>query len=708
MSQINLKCFNWDKNYYIWNVIWNKKKVLDESFKITAVESNKTYAIQLRFVDILGLELNSNLFFNISKLVNIESIFFFYTNFKIFINGSVIFINHVDKKLNFFGNITTVGFGFTVAYSIQTCPFIFLNTKIEYLFFYGLSNTFLKRNKLGFSTFNNSINTIVKKLHISVYKVNLDKKLMSEDIFKNIIFLILNGQFKFIRNNVLNSFKKLIYLELSIKNFINFLDENSKLLHVFKPNRKNFTRVIQIIVDFNDDYQFPNEDFCLFKDFYTSNLTKVFVKARIFMCTETLGFLLRKSNIDMEILEFMDFYKLNLNFPTCLINETTEIRLMEKFLNNCQKPNLIKINSKLTDFDLIYFSEIINTLNFIISPIICLFSILINLLNLKILFNIKMFQRSMKNKLMIVNSLINFLYSVIYCVHLINKCVYVNGIFCSAIMRNKYVQLFDIIFVEFLVGVLKIWSNITIILLSWIRLSRLIESQPIVKKIAKLKQKKIFKFTFGFFLTISILLCVDKLFTVRINENFFVLDYKNYEEFPNKNTFILFLYREVGKHSYKILFYDKQALFFYIIFILNFFINDFLIYFFILLIDFNFLFFINEKFKFKILLAKMLNTKKEKELKNTKQKIARTVCLNLLITFMLKFSYFGVSLYIFIIKIRSNLGTDNIFFNFSQTCSSYLEFSELFYILSIAYSIILFKNLNRNFKESLDCMIMKY
>ncbi|RMZ94578.1 hypothetical protein BpHYR1_038483, partial [Brachionus plicatilis] len=42
---------------------------------------------------------------------------------------------------------------------------------------------------------------------------------------------------------------------------------------------------------------------------------------------------------------------------------------------------------------------------------------------------------------------------------------------------------------------------------------------------------------------------MDKLFVVRMNEQFFVMDETDYEEFPNKNTFILDSFRGVGHHS---------------------------------------------------------------------------------------------------------------------------------------------------------------
>lgn len=703
ISQVDSDCFYWNKNYFTLNVIWNKKKVLDESFQITALKTHQTFSILIQLIDIVAFNLKSNLFFDLSKKVNISSIYFHYSKFKTLLNCSANFNTNSNqsKDINFFGKLKTIGFAFTVTYFKQTCPLVFLNSKIENIYFYGLSDTFLKPNVLGFLSTNNSLNSDIKQIFIYGYRLDLDKQMLSANIFKMLVSLNLFGQFKFIGKEVLQNFDKLVYLAFSIRNLREFLYQNSKSLHEFITNKQNFTRVIQIQI--NENYQFPDEDFCLFKDFYASNSTFVFISSPVTNCSDTLKMLLKNSNLNQIIEDFIQTYGIALKFNHCPINLTLETQLLNSISKHCHKAENINPKSERTDQDIIYFSQIFNFSTILISPVLCLITIIINLINLKILVNIKAAKRSTANYLMTVCSIINLVFSVIFSIHLVNKCVYVNGIFCSAILRHKYVQWYDIIFVEFILGMLKIWSNITIIGISWLRLNGLATNDNSIKFKRKIEENKKSKILIILFLILSIILSIDKLFTVRINDKYFLIDYQNYEEFPNRNTFMLNIIRDVGSHSYEQILYSyNQAIFFYITFVLSFIVNDFLLYLILFLIDLYIVIVVREKLKFKVKLAKKLDTKEEKNLENTEKKINYTICWNLLIVFVLKFCHFGVSLYIFMKRISSNRGKHNICFNFSQVCSNYLEFSELFYILSNSYSIILFKNLNQTFKDSLN------
>ncbi|RMZ96958.1 hypothetical protein BpHYR1_015712 [Brachionus plicatilis] len=152
----------------------------------------------------------------------------------------------------------------------------------------------------------------------------------------------------------------------------------------------------------------------------------------------------KNSDFSEEISQFIKIYSISLGFSQCSFNNHSKV---------------IEPKSKLTFTDLVYISGILN------------------------------FTRSYSKNLMSFNSAINLLFSIIYCIHLINKCVYVNGIFCSAIKEERYVQLFDIIFVGFFLSILKTLANITIIGISWIRLVHLLGDRSWVKKLIEIKNK---------------------------------------------------------------------------------------------------------------------------------------------------------------------------------------------------------------------------
>ena len=308
---------------------------------------------------------------------------------------------------------------------------------------------------------------------------------------------------------------------------------------------------------------------------------------------------------------------------------------------------------------------------------------------------------------MILNSVINLVYSVIFAIHLINRCVYINGIFCSTILTNKYVQLFDIIFVEFFLAILKIWSNVSLIGISWLRLAFLIKDKTWVKRIEKFLKKKSSKICLVSLLIMSVLISIDKLFLVRVNERYFIMDEEYYEEFPDKNNFISVLYRDVGngknEQSKNVLFSGTVTYIFYLMYFLNFILNDFLIYLLMFSIDIIMLFYLRRQIKSKKKLRLNFNLNNDGNLENAEARISYTVITNLIIVFLLKSLHLAVSIYLLIIKTFSNKRDKlNICFYYSRFCSNLLEFTELFYLLSNAYTIILYCNLNKNFKLSFE------
>ncbi|CAF0990548.1 unnamed protein product [Brachionus calyciflorus] len=132
-------------------------------------------------------------------------------------------------------------------------------------------------------------------------------------------------------------------------------------------------------------------------------------------------------------------------------------------------------------------------------------------------------------------------------------------------------QFYDILIIEFLLNILKFWSNISIIILSWVRLNLLFENNNL--KFKWLNKRRII--TPIIFL--SIVLWIDKLFTVRVNQNYFVFDEKDYDEFPSKNTFQEYVIRTKRSSNF-IKYLGQTSYIFYILFVFNFLLNDVVVF----------------------------------------------------------------------------------------------------------------------------------
>ncbi|CAF1069689.1 unnamed protein product, partial [Brachionus calyciflorus] len=336
--------------------------------------------------------------------------------------------------------------------------------------------------------------------------------------------------------------------------------------------------------------------------------------------------LMRNSDFTDRILNFTLTYRIYLSEKSCSMDQNVENIFINALSINCEKAKIYKSNSKMSYNDIIYISEILNYITIVMIPIISIITIITNIMNLKILNNIKPNETTASNKLMKLNSLINLIYSVIYCTHLINKCIYVNGIFCSTILREKATQLFEVIFVEFFLSLLKIWSNVLIIGISWLRLSLLIKDEFWVKKCIKFQRQKKAKILAKFLFLISILISIDKLFIVRVNENLLVIDENYYEEFPNKNSFISVLYRDINSKqgNKNVLFTGKISYIFYLLNFVNFILNDVFIYLLMLIIDIIMVYYLKKQIKAKKDLRKKCKTdnKFKKSLENLESKIS--------------------------------------------------------------------------------------
>lgn len=689
-DDFNFNCLYLQSNNYKLNLLPSKRLSLNFQFNYQEPTIFPNKQISLNFLKITSFDLNTNLFIHLQKKVKIDSLNFFYSEFFVLSNGTKDCLT--NKTTGIFGKINILGFGFSVRYFKQTCPIILANSEIQTLQFYGFSDTFLIRNKLEFLFTNKKLNTSIQELVIKAYQLNLNEAFFDKNLFEKLKRLELRGV---IRKISIKNIPNFVTLDIYLDNILEFIFINQKTFKTADTNEESKVKFLKI---YGNEYKFSDQDLCYFKSFIYLEKIRLEYLRDFYYCTCTVLFLLNISLYKNDKMQsFNQMCSSSISIDKCKI---------EKKLESC---NLSTIEKKLqfTPLDLIYISEILNFITLVTSPVISIITILVNLLNLKILYLLKSKQNSTLSKLMIVNSMINFVYSVINFVHLINKCVYVNGIFCSAIFREKLVQIFEIIFVEFLLNNLKTWSNISIISISWLRLCLLISDKPWLKMITKFQKKKKAKFLFATLFTISLFLSIDKLFVVRVNENFFVLDDKDYEEFPNKNTFMLQTYRDLGYHSIEnIYFFGTNAIIFYALFVSSFILNDILLYLILFLIDLTILYYLRIKINFKKKLAKQLKMDRNK-LNDTQLIIDWTVGVNLMIVFILRFIHFSVSLYIFIKKLFSNINDSNICFYYSRVCSNYMEFSEQFYNLSNAYTIILFRNLNKDFKESLN-LVLKF
>ncbi|CAF0784380.1 unnamed protein product [Brachionus calyciflorus] len=641
-----------------------------------------------------------------------------FNKMKIYFYFSFLNINSECKIFEGFNftKLSTFKFAGTVSYSLNTCPLIFSFYDLYFLEFYGLSNTFIKTNILGFQSIQNTSHLYkIKGLNFYIYKADLTTQLFEYNLLNNIESITIQGIWKSADKNLFSMFKSQI-VYIVIEDIPSVFNDGGDWLSSFKL-MSNLTEFLEVRLEiFPSTYTFPNDDFCFYVNVPNNRnfLLSVFLDEYLvdFKCTCTM------------ILFFGTYYNLlNTSFKfkknsysSWQFDSLTEKGCFNKtFIESCHidsRRQKCKIYDKKTFFSrnkIIEDSQHIDFVSSIISEIISIVGLLTNILNMLVLFptsknlQIKKEMSKILYKLMLSNSLINFVYYLINIFHIMNKCVEANGILCPKIYFNILVQYFDIYFVEFFGSILKLWSGLTFIGISITRLD-LISSNKL-----KNKEKSI-KVILIIFFILTFSLNLDKLFNLVVNRDYYFLttDTDEEAEFPMRNTF--FSNMEVNNINLasNIIYSGLISKIFYSLFVINFVLND-IIYFFILtffdlalwkkLIDQ-----IKEK---RILLKRMSLDSNISKAENIEIRVTIVLFFNAFFLFVFRGLHFGINIYLFIIKSRSVSSKENLCVNYGKICTNYHEAAELFNLLSNSYNVILFYFLNNNFKILLKKLFKK-
>lgn len=706
-DQIKFECFDSSEISYNIYFVPKRQLVLDSSLKFNFNEPHKkkheilSELIYIYFYNLKGYGHIDQSFSNILNYYDQIKVYMFYSNLKIYINDTKLENCSVIEKLNlnYFKNISYLFFTFSTKYNLNTCPQVFKDVKLNQLIFHGISESFLKKNMLGFKEFNETISNEIEQMKINCFRSKITKSLLNPNMLKSLNYIYIAGSINFIDDDVLNNLTNLRLISLNMDNFRQFSSKGFKWFSNFQPNVH-----LNLIIDYDEHFVFDDQDICFFKDFVANHKNLIYITDLIQNCSCTLVWIYQNFLDNMTFVNHI--FENDKNLFSNINRYTRQCDLISKYsfrecnfdfkFNQCEQMKSIRKIFKTKD--LIYLSEFFNLTNIILNSLFSIIGIVTNILSILVsIFLLK--TKNLKvsrflNQIFLLYSSVNFSIFLINILNLMNKCVYVNGIFCSKIIRNYYVQLFEIVFGQFLTNILKFVSNICITCISINRLENLISQKKLLQNI-NFKKLVFILFLFGIFLSF------DKLVSISINFDYFVLEEKDYREFPNSNTF-QFLFQRNAVNSIKFKFNGTIALIFYIFFMINFLINDILLVLITIFIDIALLYVLNKNIKKKtLLLANIAGSEVEKNIRSSEKrqtKITILVIVNLLIIILAKLFHLSVSIYYvaekFHFKKQKNVCATN-----SRICSNFQQFSEMIYNFSNMYSFYLFLNLNKNFNK---------
>ena len=417
-----------------------------------------------------------------------------------------------------------------IVFKRAICPLIFLNASIKILSVWPVYDTFYLKNKIIFENFDTEINCEIRELFINkAIKLKIDENFLHKKVFKNIEKISLIGNIDQLNDKILIEFAKLKSIIFDAENFRFFAHKTSlkwlsSLNLDFKIDSNNFSQIkrylkkmVKITISFSFsnltsiNHTFPEEDFCLYKDF----------------------------PFDKMIFILFDNYPLNLkdNFPiTCtaiwLIHKpflyTIKFDLRQSFENTtfyrqflkCQFENkkqlcfhnkkYLKINEISGAFIEYICFFLILVFNFGLLPLVSFIAMTLNCI---IFYTIS--KLDIKNNTKIIKQFyyikINALANVIICIIEIFRTIYtwpyIRG---SDVWHFVFAQYFKIIFIEFGVELFKFCSSFSNIMFSIIRCSLIDNSNSFLYKC---NEKSIVKFI----LIIGCIINSVKIYSYEIN-----------------------------------------------------------------------------------------------------------------------------------------------------------------------------------------------
>ena len=502
--------------------------------------------------------------------------------------------------------------------------------------------------------------------------------------------------------DLFKDFNKLKVINLAISNLKEFFHLGNQWMKILNSKIKKgdlnrfLLRHLKQIVSFDSIYEYPNEDLCFFKDFpHDHSVFPLICPGQGLECSCTLYWLQSRLHL-IEINIVADY---NLNFQDTSIQtflfcdeETfnlTECNLDKRFeLCQYKKTNDV-VSHKLSfnnDFDILYMIKMGEFIFVVIlTPIFCFLGIVHNSLTILVIRNKSMkkdFKESMY-KHIIINAMFNIVYCFLITLKLINTCIFHGrSVFCSNVYQEIWAQNLKIILIHFLANSIKLCSNFSYIIFS---LSRLLlitkQSERNLNQNSKCKSFHYFIYVFVLILS-SFILSLFKLFQYKLNNE---IDVNKEFPFEFRDEFYCFF---IVNNQFQCQLFNAFKIVYRSI-------NDFLFVIFNIFIDLIVL------VKFKRLMDKKLRQINDLAQRNliekSKKSLNRMILFNSFINMLSHLPSFTVTLLLVIYsKTISNICSNKF------SCDLLNEEVDFFCLISIVGQFYVFKLFDKHFKRNIN------
>ncbi|CAF0813248.1 unnamed protein product [Brachionus calyciflorus] len=453
--------------------------------------------------------------------------------------------------------------------NINICPLLFRNVYIQVFYLTRLVDTFYIRRTLKFENINllpDDLNCKILTVYFGlVLNLKIDENFLNNNVFKYLIDFRVTGKIDFIQKDIFKNltnirtlvfdgqnFRQLIHkngidwiqsinsgIDLDFSNLSDVLRHKNLLVHLnVQFDYRDYVDYLIYEPIFNQSNTFPDEDFCIYKNFPFNQLVNI-IFDRFSYDTVDLSLSCTAFWVTHKIFNYQIFFstygKLNVSYKD-LLERSNFNKMLDKCnfnmrLDLCDYKNISLINISKSPADILYlFGLIEKIIDFILTPLACLLGILLNMLT--ILITLKATTNSnfiLNNQFYYMkwNAMLNFTICLIQNFRLFYAISNLDN--DLNFIKSYPVQILYIFFFQFLLSSLKFSSSCAYLYFSILRCSLIgREHGKIFVLMMNANPKRLILST----LILSGMLNLVKLFSYEINKFNFALDYPTHVTVP--------------------------------------------------------------------------------------------------------------------------------------------------------------------------------
>ena len=564
-----------------WPVGKKETSSLTRNFNIYALMllfENFDISARIHFHNLKSIEIR--IFTNISNIYkhykSIEHIYLINSELKFTINGKIV-KNCADTRSASNRSIKIFSlfqiplienekdfFFFGCRFSIRLCPLIFSNSYIKGFKIFDLVDTFFKTNLMKFENLSiGYLNSNIMTIDIfRCENIVLDTSFLNPSVFMKLEKIFIICDLKSISSDLFLSLKNLRKISFQTIHFRKFIHRNgiewmkafNRGLHVNLSDITDFLRNLKklkilILRSHRGSYiepmskVFPEEDFCIYKEYPFDQMVFTYQQANECKNNETCEFLkIINPSYSCTYLWINQYYHL---FRYTSASDSIKNNLFVflnsnsyKNRNNCDFKRRLSLCNQ-SDFhlksiwgphDFFILNKKIHISVKILTYLVSLFSIVTNILVIRIIFakhNKHVFKDFKHYTYLGLISIFSLSISMIEILAWLSECFYPFQVFCLGVHKTVVAQLFKMIFKESIVITLRFMSNLCYIAFAFCRISLISQNNgAFIKFLSKLP---IWKYAL-FSLVISLTFSWIKYFKYSINFSQGELNYPIWNE----------------------------------------------------------------------------------------------------------------------------------------------------------------------------------